>query len=171
MTVGDLSVDMQLAVSGILVVGALAIGVGLESQQVLQVDRQTIPGSNPQYQWTRTLVRTQGDLTGCGAAALGNQHSIGVYYIPAQGIHHAVGVMRTEPVEHQRLVHGHDIGHQGALALHRRLGQFATREPYAGKQGQPLRSPQPATYAIEIDVGVQVCAGHLDGPPSQHKQG
>ncbi|MNY27309.1 hypothetical protein D3C86_1612070 [compost metagenome] len=160
MAVGDLGVDVQFAVGGVLVVATLTVGVGLERQQVLQVDRQAIPGSNAQYQRARPLVRAQGDLPGRGVAALADQHALAIHHVAAQGEHHAVGVLRAEPVEHQRLVHGHHVGHQGALALHCRLRHFAPGEPYAGEQGQFGRLLQPAPDSIEVKSRVQVRADH-----------
>ncbi|MNL89657.1 hypothetical protein D3C87_2201150 [compost metagenome] len=49
-----------------------------------------------------------------------------VDHIAAQGEHHAVGILRTQAVEHQWLIDRHHIGHQVALAAH---GGFAERLP------------------------------------------
>ncbi|MNP13585.1 hypothetical protein D3C76_1058720 [compost metagenome] len=139
MPVGNLGVDVQLTVDGVLVVDTFAIGVGLERQQVLQIDRQAIAGSDAQHQRARSLVRAQGDLPGRGVTPLGDQYALGIHHITAQSEHHAIGVLRAEAVEHQWLIHRHDVGHQGALALHGRLRRLTPGEPHARKQDQPGR--------------------------------
>ncbi|MCY1285434.1 hypothetical protein D9M70_343700 [compost metagenome] len=139
--VGDLVVDVQFAARhaafGVLV-AAVAIGIGLEGQQVLQVDGQAVAGGHAQDQRPWALVRTQGDLPRHRRAAARQGNAGGIHHVAAQGEHHAVDVLRAEAVEHQRLVEGDDVGHQGALALDRRLALDTQATEQAERQaGRP----------------------------------
>ncbi|MNZ75457.1 hypothetical protein D3C78_939340 [compost metagenome] len=112
----------------------ITVRVGLIGQQVLQVHRQAVAGGHPQHDRTRTLVRAQADLAGLRHAAAAEQHAVVVHHIAAQGVDHAVDVLRAEAVEHQRLVDGHHVGHQVALAAHRRLRPAAGQVQRQGQQ-------------------------------------
>ena len=112
---------------------AVLVGVGLIVEQVGEVDREAVPGGHAQHDRPWALVRAQGDLARHRGAALAQRNLTVVHHILAQGEDHAVGVLRTQAVEHQRLVQGHHVGHQGALALH---GSLALAGRFPAKQGQ-----------------------------------
>ncbi|MCY1449430.1 hypothetical protein D9M71_661650 [compost metagenome] len=79
-------------------------------------------------------------------------------HIAAQGEHHAVDVLRTEAVEHQRLVQRHDVGHQVAFTSRCRFGDFDA-EHRCGQQ-------QPGKDGWSVE-----CAGHDHGPRCGCSQG
>ncbi|MNZ14520.1 hypothetical protein D3C78_314460 [compost metagenome] len=108
------------------VVDTVLVRVGLVGQQVLQVDGQAVARRHPQHDRPRALVRAQADFTRHCRSATGQRHLVLVDHIAAQGEHHAVGILRTQAVEHQWLIDRHHIGHQVALAAH---GGFAERLP------------------------------------------
>ncbi|MCY1400244.1 hypothetical protein D9M71_153200 [compost metagenome] len=118
MTVGDLGVDCMFAGIRALVM----VGVGLVGQQVLQVDAKAIAGGDTQHHRPRALVRAQADLARYGGPALGQRHIVLIDHVAAQGVDHAVDVLRTEAVEHQGLVQHHHIGHQVSLTARSGLG-------------------------------------------------
>ncbi|MNZ24461.1 hypothetical protein D3C78_416090 [compost metagenome] len=105
----------------LILVDTVFVGIGLISQQVGQVDRQAITDGNPQHDGTWAFVRAQGHLARHCGAPLAQGYQVLVHHILTQGEHHAVGVLRAKAVEHQWLVQGDHVGHQGALALHSRL--------------------------------------------------
>ncbi|MCY1342263.1 hypothetical protein D9M68_271800 [compost metagenome] len=133
MPIGDLVIHLEgvLALVFLLQLAFLflelvviAVRVGLERQQVVQVHLQALAGGEAQHQRARTLVRAQADLAGNRRAAAAERHALVVHHVAAQGEHHAVGVLRTEAVEHQRLVERDHVGDQRALATGRGLRLF-----------------------------------------------
>ncbi|MNJ59173.1 hypothetical protein D3C77_548410 [compost metagenome] len=121
-----------LAFDFFFVIDTVLVRVGLVGQQVLQVHGKTVTGRHPQHDRPRPLVRAQGDLARHRGAAVVQRHLVHVDYIAAQGEHHAVGILRTEAVEHQWLIERHHVGHQIALAAH---GGFADGVPAKGGGG------------------------------------
>ena len=138
--VGDLLIDLELfAGIGVLhtllaLVFEVLVRVGLIIEQVLQIDRQAIPGGYAQHQWPWTLVGAQRDFARHCRAAEGQRYIMVIDHVAAQRVHHAVGVLRAEAVEHQRLIERHDVGHQVALAAHRRADHFDAK--HRGQQQQ-----------------------------------
>ncbi|MNJ59375.1 hypothetical protein D3C77_550570 [compost metagenome] len=57
-----------------------------------------------------------------------------VDHVAAQGEHHAIGVLRPQPVEHQRLIEGNHVGHQVAFATHRSLADVLPTQRGSGQQ-------------------------------------
>ena len=110
-------------------IDAVLVGVGLISQQVLQIDGQAITGRHPQHNRPWTLVRAQRDLARHCCATLVEGDLVFINHIAAQREDHAVGILGTEAVEHQWLVERHYVGHQIALAAH---GSFADCLPTQG---------------------------------------
>ncbi|MCY1448175.1 hypothetical protein D9M71_648290 [compost metagenome] len=76
------------------------------------MDGQAVAGSHAQHQRTRTLVRTQADLAGHRGAATAERHAAVVHHVLAQGIHHAVHVLRAHAVKHQWLIERDHVGDQ-----------------------------------------------------------
>ncbi|MNN46486.1 hypothetical protein D3C81_1608680 [compost metagenome] len=154
MPVGDLVVDLERIVARFvfqLVLFVLflepafrvaAVRVGLEGQQVLQVHSQTVTGGHANHQRTRPLVRTQADLARHRGTAHRQRHAIGVDHVAAQGVHHAIGILRTEAVEHQRLVESDHVGDQIPRTTGGRLRLFALcRAEQQRQRHQPGAAP------------------------------
>ena len=163
MAVSDLLIDLE----GILVAdfdftlhAAIFVrtGVGLIGQEVLQVDGQAVAGGDPQYQRTRTLVGAQRHLARHRGAALSQGYLMIIDHIATQGEDHAVNVLRTEAVEHQRLIQRHDVGHQIALTARSRFGQLDAE--HRGRQQQQMKDG----WNVEN-------AGHDHGPRCGCSQG
>ncbi|MCY1342114.1 hypothetical protein D9M68_352110 [compost metagenome] len=119
MTIRDLGIGMQFAHQVIIV--PLGIGVGQRGQEVLHIHLQAVTLRYPQHQRTRTLVRAQGHGARRRHTADMQRDLVAVHHVAAQGEHHAVDVLRTEAVEHQRLVEGHHVCHQRPCAINGRL--------------------------------------------------
>ncbi|MNI73979.1 hypothetical protein D3C73_1300340 [compost metagenome] len=136
----------------------MGTGVGLISQQVLQIDGQAVTGRNAQHQRPRTLVGPQRYLARHRRAALGQRHIVVVDHIAAQGVDHAVDVLRAEAVEHQRLIQRHDVRHQIAFAACSGFGEL---------DAEQRRKKQQQVYQV-MSVGD---TGHDHGPRCGGSQG
>ncbi|MCY1281966.1 hypothetical protein D9M70_307880 [compost metagenome] len=144
--VGDLVVGFQRQEFRLVLfqpaLGVAAVGVGLQGQEVLQVHLQALAGGQAQHQRARTLVRAQADPAGNRRAAAAQGHALVVHHVAAQGVHHAVDVLRAHAVEHERLVERDHVGDQGAFAAGCRLRFFRLTACEQKRQGhQSLAAP------------------------------